>query len=109
MHKRNERSQMDGGLSHDVETSVDSRATVALWIDRIRGEYQEMPGLSLTEPQGQRLWGLTPSACREILEALRASGFLRRTYQGQYVRSDTVSSRRIAQRDSRAARAGFGK
>jgi hypothetical protein len=91
MHKHNERSQMNENLSQDIGRSADRRATVALWIDRIRGEYHEMPGLSLTEPQGQRLWGLTPSACREILETLLASGFLRRTYRGHYVRADSVS------------------
>ena len=95
MHKRNEPSRMDEN-SQDIGRSADSHATLALWIDRIRSEYQEMPGLSLTEPQGQRLWGLTPSACREILETLRASGFLRRTYRGQYVRADSLSSMPIA-------------
>jgi hypothetical protein len=102
MNIRNNRSRMNRSLSQDVERSHDNRATVALWIDRVRGEYQEMPGLSLTEPQGQRLWGLTPSACREVLETLLESGFLRRTYQGQYVRADSVSSSPIAQRGARA-------
>ena len=107
MHKRNERSQMNENLSQDIGRSADRHATLALWIDRIRGEYQEMPGLSLTEPQGQRLWGLAPSACREILETLLASGFLRRTYQGQYLRADGVSSRAIEHRRSGAGRQGI--
>jgi hypothetical protein len=33
------------------------RATSDGSTDRVRGEYLEMPGLSLTEPQAQRLWG----------------------------------------------------
>ena len=96
MHKRNERSRVNENLSDSVGRAPDNHTAMALWIDRIRGEYQEMPGLSLTEPQGQRLWGLTPSACREVLETLRSSGFLRRTYRGQYVRADSVSSNPIA-------------
>jgi hypothetical protein len=86
---------MNEKFSSDVRVG-ESQALLALWMDRIRGEYQEMPGLSLTEPQGQRLWGLTPSACREVLETLMANGFLRRTYQGQYVRAESVSPRSIA-------------
>ena len=29
-------------------------------IDRVLGEYREMPGLSLTIEQARRLWGTTP-------------------------------------------------
>lgn len=58
------------------------------WLTRVRGEYLEMPGLSLTQPQAQRLWGLERDACEALLEALRESGFLRRTNQGGYVRAD---------------------
>ena len=60
------------------------------WLDRVRGEYREMPGLSLTEGQAQRLWGLEPRTCRDLFEALLATGFLRRTTQGRYVRADTA-------------------
>ena len=57
-------------------------------VDRVRGEYIEMPGLSLTEEQAQRLWQLEPDACRTLLTALVDSGFLRRTPRGGYVRAD---------------------
>lgn len=65
---------------------------------RIRGEYQEMPGLRLTEPQARRLWGLDRAACAHVLEALTESRFLCRTEDGTYVRvSDELrSSRRSA-------------
>ena len=55
-----------------------------------RGEYLEMPGLSLTAIQAQRLWGLDGDACGLLLEALLQSGFLRRTTQGEYVRTSAA-------------------
>jgi hypothetical protein len=33
----------------------------------IEGEYREMPGLSLTVSQAQRLWGLDNSTCASAL------------------------------------------
>jgi hypothetical protein len=59
------------------------------WLSRVRGEYLEMPGLSLTARQAQRLWGLDPETCEAVLEALVHSGFLRRTTRG-YVRADAA-------------------
>jgi hypothetical protein len=61
----------------------------AVWLTRVRGEYQEMPGLSLTERQAQRLWGLEPTVCRSVLHALVTAGFLRRNSNGSYVRVGT--------------------
>lgn len=55
---------------------------------RIRAEYLEMPGLSLTEKQACRLWGLDPRACAGLLEELVAEQFLRRTRDGAFVRVD---------------------
>jgi len=66
------------------------RATNDASLDRIRGEYLEMPGLSLTERQAQRLWGLDHEACKTLLEALLQTGFLRRTERGSYVRADVA-------------------
>lgn len=56
-----------------------------LWTDRIMAEYREMPGLSLTAAQASRLWGLELSQCHLLLEALVASGYLRRAAQSTYV------------------------
>jgi hypothetical protein len=60
------------------------------WLARVRGEYLEMPGLSLTQVQAQRLWGLDRDACETLLDTLRQRGFLRRTAQGGYVRADVA-------------------
>jgi hypothetical protein len=60
-------------------------------IRRIRGEYLEMPGLSLTLQQAQRLWGLDAWSCRTVLNALVDTGFLARTPQGAFVHHDRSS------------------
>jgi hypothetical protein len=56
-------------------------------ITRIRGEFLEMPGLQLTLPQAQRLWGLDPVACRHVVDALVEASFLRWTSSGAVVRA----------------------
>jgi hypothetical protein len=55
---------------------------------RIRGEYREMPGLKLTAPQARRLWGLDAPICDRLLATLVRAGYLRRTTDGSYVRSE---------------------
>jgi Spy/CpxP family protein refolding chaperone len=54
-------------------------------VNRVRGEFTEMPGLKLTPAQAQRLWGLEQGACRQVLQMLTDSRFLRRTRDGAYV------------------------
>ena len=61
-------------------------------LDRIRGEYREMPGLCLTLAQAQRLWGLNRSECESLLAALIEAGFLRRTRTGAYALRDSSSA-----------------
>ncbi len=56
-------------------------------VRRIEGEYYEMPGLSLTEAQAQRLWDLDTDTCHIVLVALMQRRFLRRTANGMYVRA----------------------
>ena len=55
-------------------------------LDRIRGEYMEMPGLRLTAPQALRLWGLPQDVGEYALGCLVEEGFLRRTADGAFVR-----------------------
>jgi len=55
-------------------------------LQRVVGEYLEMPGLSLTVPQARRLWGLDSRTCEGLLEELVGRHFLRRTPRGLYVR-----------------------
>lgn len=63
-------------------------ASIPRWLQLIRAEYVEMPGLHLTEPQVRRLWGLDSVTAEALLSALLDVKFLRRTHQGAYVRAD---------------------
>jgi hypothetical protein len=60
--------------------------TIADWLQLIRAEYAEVPGLHLTQPQAQDLWALDPWVCDALLNALVDAGFLRRTRDDAYVR-----------------------
>ena len=62
--------------------------TVAEWLQIIRGEFHEVPGLCLTKPQVQRLWGLDLPTCDALLDALVDARFLERTRTGAYARVD---------------------
>jgi hypothetical protein len=63
-----------------------SNATIADWVQLIRSEYLEMPGLRLTEVEVQRLWGLDATTSAALLDALVQAKFLRRTRDGFYLR-----------------------
>ena len=54
------------------------------WLMRVEAEYREMPGLQLTEPQMQRLWGLDGATCAAITRMLVARGVLRETPTHSY-------------------------
>jgi hypothetical protein len=63
---------------------------VADWLTLIRAEYLEAPGLCLTKPQVERLWGLDAVTSGALLAALVEIKFLRRTVRDAYVRADGV-------------------
>jgi hypothetical protein len=54
-------------------------------INRIRVEYQSLPGLKLTIEQARRLWAVDDKTCGAALEALIAEGFLYRTATGKFI------------------------
>jgi hypothetical protein len=58
------------------------------WLQLIRAEYLEIPGLRLTKAQVERLWGLDSITSEALLAALVDVTFLRRTVYGTYVRAD---------------------
>jgi hypothetical protein len=58
-------------------------------LQRVRSEFDEMPGLRLTPPQASRLLGLDPSSCQRVLNELVKSAFLRWTPDGTVVRSES--------------------
>ena len=63
-------------------------------LQRVQGEYIEMPGLRLTTAQAQRLWGLDRAACDALLGALVDAKFLLRTRDGAFMRSDQARATR---------------
>ena len=65
--------------------ALDDRSLEGL-AERVEAEYRELPGLSLTEPQAERLFGLDGSTCRYVLDWLQRERVLRRTAEGRYIR-----------------------
>jgi hypothetical protein len=54
-------------------------------LTRIKGEFQEMPGLRLTTRQAGRLFGLDAGSCEQVLSHLVDHKFLRITRDGAFV------------------------
>jgi hypothetical protein len=48
-----------------------------------------MPGLHLTEAQMQRFWGFDQPTCDDVLHALVAVNFLKRTARDGYVLAES--------------------
>ena len=46
---------------------------------RVRAEFREMPGLRLTIPQLQRLCGLEPKVCTQVVDALMERAVIARS------------------------------
>jgi hypothetical protein len=62
-------------------------------IPRVRAEYREMPGLSLTTRQAARLWGMHLSLCEVVLEELVLRGVLYNTPSGAYAAAPPTRER----------------
>ena len=71
---------------HARRTKPQTTAALHELLQKIEGEYREMPGLSVTAPQAQRLWGLDSTTCGFVLMTLIQRGILKRTASGTYVR-----------------------
>jgi hypothetical protein len=61
---------------------------------RIRMEYMEMPGLSLTRTQASRLWHLDSSVCEGVLTHLVRESFLAELAGGRFARLDCAPAAR---------------
>jgi hypothetical protein len=59
-------------------------------VERVRGEFSEMPGFSPTLEQMARLFGSPKEECARVVTVLRDEGFLYQSPGGQY----RVTSRR---------------
>jgi len=82
-------------------------------VERIRGEFREMPGLTLTSAQARRLWSLDESTCNSALDQLVATGFLSRKGDGGYCRVSDLAAGPMrmakARIEERASRKSSGK
>ena len=58
------------------------------FLQLMRAEYTEVPGLHLTKAQVQRLWCLDPATSDAVLGELIAERFLRKKTTGAYVRAE---------------------
>ena len=67
-----------------------AQSTAAI-TDLVRGEFREMPGLTLTVAQAGRLWSLDPQTCTEVLTDLVDAGFLCRKADGTFCRATDLS------------------
>jgi predicted transcriptional regulator of viral defense system len=73
---------MKAVLQMEVESEAIRRLT-----RRVHAEYSEMPGLSVTMPQAQRLLGIDRQTCAVVMRTLIDRGFLKRTQRGTYIRA----------------------
>ena len=69
--------QADGGI--DAFTRA---------VQRVRAEFLEMPGLTLTVAQASRLWCFDAELCAAVLGALEESRFLVRTGASRFARAE---------------------
>ena len=95
-----------GGRMFDRSLALEGRTTSReSLIARIRGEYQEMPGLRLTSAQACRLWQVDAPTCQTLLEQLVSDGFLCKTENGAYIALSAAPGRQtkvqLRQRDQR--------
>jgi hypothetical protein len=86
-------------LNSELSGKLDTKSLIA---ERVRGEFREMPGLTLTPAQARRLWSLDGQTCDEVLAQLVDNGFLCRRANGAYGRTADMGARSL-----RMAKAGI--
>ena len=67
---------IDTTFANQAGAAASRGANRSLLHARIRGEYQEMPGLRLTVAQAARLFNLEVAHCAQVLDALVTDGAL---------------------------------
>jgi hypothetical protein len=78
-------SQRSNGLAFAFYVAMD----FPILIQRVRAEFDEMPGLRLTPAQAARLLGLDHRSCERVISVLVRSAFLRWTSDGSVVRAES--------------------
>lgn len=72
--------------SNGLALAFEYRMDFPLLLQRVRAEFNEMPGLRLTPAQAARLLGLDHRSCERVINALVRSAFLRWTADGSVIR-----------------------
>jgi hypothetical protein len=72
-------------------------------LQRVKGEFLEMPGLRLTQAQARRLWGLDSRACEILLLTLVNDKFLFQTRDGAFMRVEHAAPAKATLRSKIAA------
>jgi hypothetical protein len=76
-------------LDHLSSCSIDRRSFTPdrddSLVARMRAEFAEMPGLSLTRAQACRLWALDSATCQRALDRLVEAGVLTTSDRGCYL------------------------
>ena len=79
----------DGYMRITTAVAIDpAEESFARVVQRVRAEFLEMPGLTLTVPQAARLWSLDMSVCTAVLDALEQARFLVRTRTSAFARAE---------------------
>ena len=81
--------QLSAPPKSDFLPTEDRRALIA---ERVRGEFREMPGLTLTLAQAGKLWSLDAATCTEVLSYLVNVGFLCQRADGAFSRASDLAS-----------------
>ena len=75
------------GASH-AQRPREDLMDLQMLVQRVRGDFDEMPGLCLTLAQAARLWQIEPPLCRRVIDTLVDRRFLRWTPAGMVTRAD---------------------
>lgn len=66
-------------------TSAGPAVPLALLLNRVRGEFLEMPGMRITLDQAMRLWWMDRDTCTTVLGYLTTTRFLDRDRDGKFM------------------------
>ena len=77
-------------MNLDVRWSVAAKddSINARLVDRVQGEYREMPGLALTIEQARRLWECDVVTCQRIVDVLVERQVLRWSRDRRLIRAE---------------------
>lgn len=82
--------QISAPTNSNLLAQQDPRALIA---ERVRGEFREMPGLTLTVAQARKLWSLDAAMCTDVLTYLVSAGFLCQRADGAFSRASDLTGR----------------